>query len=146
MYGEFDEYEDVQKAHLVPALISKFHLAKETNQPEVELYGDGTPLRQFTLSDDVAKIICQMLNNFKTGKYNIACPDNLPISEIIKIVKDVVGYEGNIKYNGQANGVYRKDVDCNKISKQYPNIEFTPLKDGVKYVYNKVKEEILCGK
>ena len=146
LYGEFDEYGDVNKSHLVPALISKFHLAKETNQPHVELYGDGTPLRQFTLSDDVSKIICKVLKNFKTGKYNIACPDNLSISEIVNIVKGVVGYEGEIKYNGEANGVKRKDVDCSELLKNYSDIEFTPLETGTKYVYDKVKDSLLCGR
>lgn len=146
LYGEFDEYNDVNKSHLVPALISKFHLAKETNQTEVELYGDGTPLRQFTLSDDVAKLICQMLENFQSGKFNVACPYNLSISEIVNVVKDVVGYKGKIKYNGEANGVLRKDVDCSELLKHYPNIEFTSLENGTKCVYDKVKDKLLCGK
>ena len=145
LYGEFDEYQNIEKAHLVPTLISKFHEAKENNKPEVELYGNGKPLRQFTLTDDVSKVICKMLENFKCGRFNVACPDNLTISEIAETIKEVVGYNGKICYNGKMNGIHRKDVDCSKLLKHYSDIKFTSLKEGVKIVYDKVKDSMLCG-
>jgi GDP-L-fucose synthase len=145
LYGEFDEYQNTEKAHLVPTLISKFHEAKETNKPEIELYGNGKPLRQFTLTDDISKVICKMLNNFKCGRFNVACPDNLTISEIANTIKEVVGYDGKIYYNGKLNGMHRKDVDCSRLLKHYSDVNFTPLKEGVKLVYDKVKDSLLCG-
>jgi len=143
LYGIDDHYND-KESHLVPALIYKFHNAKINDEETVELYGDGTPLRQFTLSDDVAKVINKFLINYVPDSYNVSCPENLSVKEIVEIVKDTVGYKGNIKFNGQYNGVHRKDLDCSKLLKQH-DVDFTSLKDGVKLVYNKVKDSLLCG-
>jgi GDP-L-fucose synthase len=143
LYGIDDHYND-KGSHLVPALISKFHNAKMNNDMCVELYGDGKPLRQFTLSDDVAKVITKFVDDFSNGSYNVSCPENLSVKEIANIVKEVVGYEGDIKFNGQYNGVHRKDIDCSKLMKHH-SATFTPLKDGVKLVYENIKDSILCG-
>ena len=143
LYGIDDHYNDTE-SHLVPALIYKFHNAKINKEETVELYGDGTPLRQFTLSDDVAKVISKFVTNYIPGSYNISCPENLSVKQIAEIVKDTVGYKGSIKFNGLYNGVHRKDVNCSKLLKQY-DVNFTPLKEGVKLVYDKVKDSLLCG-
>ncbi|MBC8442701.1 MAG: NAD-dependent epimerase/dehydratase family protein [Proteobacteria bacterium] len=143
LYGIDDHYNDTG-SHLVPALIYKFHNAKINNEEVVELYGDGTPLRQFTLSDDVAKVIDKFITNYIPGSYNVSCPENLSVKQIAEIVAEVVGYKGNLKFNGKYNGVNRKDVDCSKLL-EYHDINFTSLKDGVKLVYDKVKDSVLCG-
>jgi len=143
LYGIDDHYND-KESHLVPSLISKFHNAKINDKEKVELYGDGTPLRQFTLSDDVAKVINSFLKNYTPGPYNVSCPENLTVKEIANIVREIVGYNGDIEFNGKYNGVHQKDLDCSKLLKHH-DINFTPLKEGVKIVYNEVKDLLLCG-
>ena len=143
LYGIDDHYNS-KESHLVPSLISKFHDAKINNKEKVELYGDGSPLRQFTLADDVAKVINSFLKNYTPGSYNVSCPENLSVKEIAEIVKDIIGYNGIIEFNGKYNGVHQKDLDCSKLLEQH-DIDFTSLREGVNFVYDKVKDSLLCG-
>ena len=101
---------------------------------------------EYAVSDAnyVAKVISKFATNYISGSYNVSCPENLSVKQIAEIVKDAVGYKGSIKFNGQHNGVHRKDVNCSKLLKQY-DVKFTPLKEGVNFVYDKVKDSLLCG-
>lgn len=141
LYGKYDHFLDPFNSHLVPALVAKFHFAKKSGAPSVELYGDGTPLRQFTLTDDVAKIILDMIHKDACGKFNIASPENMSVRDIASIVANVVGYNGEILYNGSLNGVHRKDIDCGRIM-QYGDYTFTGLRDGIESVYSQVKTSL----
>jgi GDP-L-fucose synthase len=135
LYGEYDDFSNENKSHLVTALIKKFHEAKIKNLDEVCLWGSGNPLRQFMYSGDAAKIILEVVERNISGEYNFAIPDNLSVLEIAKIVRDVVGYSGKITFNGKLDGVYRKDVCSNKLLDKVGKINFISLREGVEKTY-----------
>lgn len=135
LYGEYDDFLDENKSHLVTSLIKKFHEAKINNKNKIQLWGTGNPLRQFMHSEDAAKIISKVINNNITGEYNAAIPDNLTVKEIAQIVKKVINFKGEIEFNGKLDGVYRKDVTSEKLINNIGNFEFIKLKEGVERTY-----------
>ncbi len=145
LYGEFDHFENENKAHLVTALIKKFHKAKEEGKDKVTLLGTGKPLRQFMYAEDAAKIIQKVLKMGCWGEYNVATPENLSVSEIATIVAEIVGYTGDIEYNGELDGVYRKDASSDRLLGVIGEYEFTKLKDGVYKTYESFLEKQTCG-
>lgn len=144
MYGPHDCF-DVEKCHLIPALINKIYISKKSDDNSVELYGTGNPLRQITYVDDVAKIINQFIKNKYYGDFNVSIDENMSVREIAHIVADVIGFKGNINFNGRLDGQYRKDVSCKKLYKLIDKFEFTSLHKGVEKTYQWYKDNILCG-
>lgn len=136
LYGEYDNFLDENKSHLVTSLIKKFHEAKMNNLDEVCLWGSGTPLRQFMYSGDAAKIILKVLRCDINGEYNLAISDNLSVLHIAEIVKKVIGYSGRIVFNGKLDGVYRKDVCSMKLLNKIGKFRFVSLKEGVEKTYD----------
>lgn len=141
LYGEFDDFQNEQKSHLVTALIKKFHTAKINNQNVVKLLGTGNPMRQFLYSLDAAIILEKVINNQIYGEYNVSTNENLEIKKIAQTVAQVVGFSGNIEYDGNLDGVYRKDIDSEKILKTINGFKFTSLKEGVEKVYSYYKNK-----
>lgn len=135
LYGEQDNFSDENKSHLVTSLIKKFHDAKMNNRDEVVLLGTGKPLRQFMYAQDGANIILKVLNKNLTGDYNASISDNLSVLEISNIVSQVIGYKGRIKFTGESDGVYRKDICSKKILNCIGGYKFTSLVDGVEKTY-----------
>jgi len=134
LYGPYDTF-DLQKSHVIPALVLKFHKAKMEGRDSVELYGTGKPLRQLTYVDDIANQIVKMIDSEVSGDFNFANPRNYSIAEIAQAISVVIGYNGSIYYNGKLDGVYRKDVDITKISQMFHLEPFTPLEEGLDKTY-----------
>ena len=144
LYGEHDftDKNDL-KHHLITALFEKMTNAKKNNVPSVELLGDGTPLRQFMYAGDAAEIIVECIYEELEGEYNVAPNENLSVFEIAKAVKETVGYEGTMFFNGEMNGIFRKDICSEKLLKVI-NHKFISLNEGLKITYKKLLE-LECG-
>lgn len=140
LYGEFDKYGE--NSHFVAALIKKIHLAKMSNIGTVTLFGDGTPLRQFMHSDDLAKVIFDCLNYDIYTSMNVAVEENLSIREMAEIAKVAMdAHNLSIEFDiTKPNGQLRKDVSIETLKKMIP--DFTPidLEKGIRQTYNYLLE------
>jgi GDP-L-fucose synthase len=116
LYGPNDNF-DLNNSHVLPALIRKFHEAKVNNVPNVEVWGTGKPLREFLYVDDMADGCVFLMENYDGLQHvNIGTGEELSIGELAEIVKEVVGYEGNIVFNtSMPDGTPRKLCDVNKL-------------------------------
>jgi GDP-L-fucose synthase len=136
LYGEYDKYGD--NSHFIAALIKKIHIAKINNHDNMVLFGDGTPLRQFMYSDDLAFIIKYCLDNNIYDNMNVATSENLSISEMAKIALQSCGVDKmNIHYDvSKPNGQYRKDVSIELLKEKIPSFNPIKLKDGIRKTYD----------
>ena len=116
LYGPNDNF-DLHTSHVLPALIRKFHEAKENNAPYVEVWGTGTPRREFLYSDDLADACVFLMNHYEDNEIvNVGVGEDIPIKELAEKIKDVVGYEGDIQFDTtKPDGTPRKLVDVSKI-------------------------------
>jgi GDP-L-fucose synthase len=117
LYGPNDNF-DLHTSHVMPALIRKFHEAKELNTPFVEVWGTGTPKREFLYSDDLADA-CVFLMNYYEGNeiVNIGVGNDISIKELAESIKQVVGFNGEIKFDtSKPDGTPRKLVDVTKLN------------------------------
>ncbi len=116
LYGPYDNYE-LSGSHVMPAMIRKFHEAKINNAPTVELWGTGTPLREFLYSDDMADACVFLLENYSGEQHvNIGTGKEVTIKQLAELVKKTVGYEGKIIWNSNMpDGTPRKLTDVSKI-------------------------------
>ena len=140
LYGEFDKYGD--NSHFIAALIKKIHNAKINNEDKIILFGDGTPLRQFMHSDDLAYIIKYCLNNNVYDNMNVSVNENLSITEMAQIALKVCGAEYiKIEYDTtKPNGQYRKDVSVDLIKSKISSFNPIKLKEGIEQTYNYLVE------
>lgn len=117
LYGENDNF-DLHTSHVLPALIRKFHEAKENKSDFVEVWGTGTPKREFLYSDDLADACLFLMNNYDGNDIvNIGVGEDLPIGELASKLKDVVGFEGEIRFDtSKPDGTPRKLVDVSRIN------------------------------
>ncbi|MEY4739141.1 MAG: hypothetical protein RLZZ05_525, partial [Bacteroidota bacterium] len=139
LYGPNDNY-DLQNAHVLPTLIRKFHEAKQNGDPAVTVWGTGTPMREFLHADDLADACCFLMENYnQDGLVNIGTGEDVTITQLALLIKEVVGYEGDLIYDAsKPDGTPRKLMDVSKLTNlgwKY-SIE---LKDGLKQVYNDYK-------
>jgi GDP-L-fucose synthase len=135
LYGYNDNY-DLNNSHVLPALIRKFHEAKINNQPHVEIWGDGTPMREFLFVDDLAEACLFLMDNYNDSEIvNIGTGEDITIKDLAYLVKEVVGFQGNIFFNTQMpNGTPRKLLDVSKLTSlgwQYK----VSLKEGIEKTY-----------
>lgn len=116
LYGPHDNY-DLNGSHVMPAMIRKFHEAKENGAPFVELWGTGTPLREFLYVDDMADACVFLLENYSGEQHvNIGTGKEVTIKQLAETVKQCVGYEGEIKWNrDMPDGTPRKLTDVSKL-------------------------------
>ena len=140
LYGESDK-DDEKKSHFVTALIKKIYITNKNGQNFIELYGDGTPLRQFMHADDIGKIITIIIEKDITESFNFATEENITIDTIAKIALKATNSEHLlIKYNKtKPNGQMRKDLCTEKFKKIIPNYKFISLEDGIKRYYKSYK-------
>jgi GDP-L-fucose synthase len=117
LYGPNDNY-DLQHAHVLPTFIRKFHEAKINNAPEVVVWGTGTPKREFLHADDLADACVFLMKSYnEAGLINIGTGQDLSITDLALLIKDVVGYQGNIVYDEtKPDGTPRKLMDVSKLS------------------------------
>lgn len=139
MYGPNDNF-DLQNSHVLPALIRKMHTAKVTGQPHVTIWGTGTPKREFLHSDDLAAACLHLMLHFdEPGPINIGTGEDLSIAELAQMVKEVVGFEGQLEFDtSKPDGTPRKLLDVSRIHALgwKHHIE---LRDGISDVYALVK-------
>jgi len=116
LYGPNDNY-DLNKSHVLPAMIRKFHEAKEENKPFVELWGTGSPLREFLHADDLADACYFLMQNYsEPGFLNIGVGSDVTIKSLAELIQGVVGYEGDIHWNtDKPDGTPRKLMDVSKL-------------------------------
>jgi len=140
LYGEYDKYGD--NSHFIAALIKKIHNAKVNNEDKITLFGDGSPLRQFMYSDDLAYVIKYCLDNDIYDNMNVAIDENLSITEMAQIALKACGAEHiEIEYDTtKPNGQYRKDVSSEILKSKIPSFNPINLYDGVKQTYDYIIE------
>jgi GDP-L-fucose synthase len=116
LYGPNDNY-DLNNSHVLPALIRKFHTAKVTGAPSVEVWGTGSPKREFLHVDDLADACFFLLQNYDEELFvNIGTGEDLTIKELAEMIKDIVGYSGELKWNTEKpDGTPRKLMDVSRL-------------------------------
>lgn len=135
LYGPHDNY-DLSKSHVLPALLRKFHEAKEQGSPEVEVWGTGTPRREFLHVDDVADACYWLLEHYnEPGLVNIGTGTDLSIHELAELIRQIVGYKGSIRFNASyPDGTPRKLLDVSKLT-QLGWTARIGLEEGIRRVY-----------
>lgn len=135
LYGENDNF-DLQSSHVMPALIRKFHEAKLSNQSSVEVWGTGTPKREFLYSDDLADACVYLMNHYNEDEIiNIGVGEDVSIKELAETVQRVVGFEGELKFDTtKPDGTPRKLVDTTKINQLGWKAD-VKLEDGISLAY-----------
>jgi GDP-L-fucose synthase len=116
MYGPGDNF-DPQNAHVLPALIRRFHEAKVSGASSVTCWGDGTPMREFLHADDLAAACLHLLENYDGDvALNVGTGEDVTIKELTELIADVIGFEGEILWDDtKPNGTPRKLLDVSKI-------------------------------
>ncbi len=116
LYGYNDNYHP-QNSHVLPALIRKFHEAKVEGKAEVEIWGTGSPLREFLFSDDLADACFFLMQNYDEQQFiNIGVGHDISIKDLALLVKKIVGFEGELSFNtSKPDGTPRKLMDVSKL-------------------------------
>jgi GDP-L-fucose synthase len=140
LYGPNDNY-DLNNSHVLPALIRKFHEAKVNNAPSVLLWGTGTPRREFLHADDVADACLYLMQHFnEPGLVNVGVGEDLEIRELAALIKKIVGYTGEIKYDtSKPDGTPRKIMDVSKLHGLGWKASIG-LEDGIRGVYEEYRK------
>ena len=135
LYGIGDNYHP-QNSHVLPALIRKFHEAKENDAASVTVWGSGKPMREFLYADDLAEACIYLMHHYSEKQLvNIGTGEDLTIKELAELIKDVVGYSGEIVFDAsKPDGTPRKLMDVSKLNglgwKHH-----TTLEQGIKLAY-----------
>tara|TARA_B100000902_G_scaffold392929_1_gene446222 strand:+ start:71325 stop:72263 length:939 start_codon:yes stop_codon:yes gene_type:complete len=118
LYGPGDNY-DLEKSHLIPALLRKFYYAKSLNEDYVEIWGDGTPFREFLHVDDCALACIFLMENYNDSQFlNIGTGVEYSISRVAELIKSKMNFNGKLHYNKKyPNGTPRKLLDVSRIHK-----------------------------
>ncbi|WP_338552657.1 GDP-L-fucose synthase [Paenibacillus sp. KS-LC4] len=145
LYGPNDNF-DLKTSHVLPALIRKFHEAKESGQPSVEVWGSGNPKREFLHSDDLADACIYLMRHYEGNDIvNIGVGEDISIKELAELIGSIVGYEGEITFNTTvADGTPRKLVDVSKLNGLGWKSSIT-LEEGLRAVYTAYQEEALVN-
>ncbi|GAA4463696.1 GDP-L-fucose synthase [Nibrella saemangeumensis] len=116
LYGPNDNY-DLQNSHVLPALIRKFHEAKVNSQPYVEVWGTGSPRREFLHADDLADACVFLMKNYNDAPFvNIGTGEDTTIQELAEQIKETVGFEGELRWNtDKPDGTPRKLMDVSRL-------------------------------
>lgn len=116
LYGPGDNY-DLENSHVLPAMLRKFHEAKLQNQPTVEIWGTGTPRREFLHVDDLATACLHLMLHYNEASLvNVGTGEDLTILELAELVRDVTGYAGEITLNSaRPDGTPRKLLDVSRL-------------------------------
>jgi GDP-L-fucose synthase len=136
LYGYNDNYHP-QNSHVLPALIRRFHEAKEQGIPQVTIWGSGNPKREFLFADDMAEACYYLMQNYdEAGLINIGTGQDLSIKELALLVKKIIGYNGAIQFDAsKPDGTPRKLMDVSKLhSKGWKHT--IELEEGIKLAYH----------
>lgn len=145
LYGPNDNF-DLKSSHVMPALIRKFHEAKISGADEVEVWGSGTPRREFLHVDDLAQAVLLALeNNLETNLLNVGYGSDLSISELADLIRNIVGFKGKLIFDSsKPDGTPRKLLDSDKIKQLgfRPEIE---LKEGIRDTYQWFLDNVVAS-
>lgn len=135
LYGLNDNYHP-ENSHVLPALIRRFHEAKQNELPSVTLWGSGTPKREFLFADDLAKACVFLMENYNDREFiNIGSGEDLSILDLAKMVREIIGYKGQILFDTEKpDGTPRKLMDVSKLNALGWSPR-TDLKEGIKIAY-----------
>jgi GDP-L-fucose synthase len=141
LYGTNDNYHP-ENSHVLPALIRRIFLTKKNNEPNVTIWGTGTPRREFLHVDDLADACYFLLKNYnEQGLVNIGCGNDVSIKELAELIVTEVGYEGLLLFDStKPDGTPRKLMDTSKIN----NLGWSPifdLKEGIRKTILEVKDK-----
>lgn len=140
LYGTNDNF-DLESSHVLPALIRKFHNAKESNSSCVECWGDGSAMREFLYVDDLAEACYTCMQNYnESEQINVGTGEDVTIRQLTEIIADVVGYNRDISWDiSKPNGTPRKVLNVDKIK----SLGWEPkigLREGIEKTYHWYKE------
>lgn len=135
LYGPGDNF-DLETAHVLPALIRKFHEAKQTCAQSVTVWGTGSPRREFLHVDDLADAAVFLMERYGGESFvNVGCGAEVSIAGLAELVRDVVGYEGNIVYDtSRPDGTPRKLLDVSRLTALGWTASI-PLREGIRQTY-----------
>jgi GDP-L-fucose synthase len=139
LYGPNDNY-DLQNSHVLPALIRKFHEAKIRGDAGVEVWGTGSPLREFMHVDDLAAACYYLMHHYdEPGLVNIGVGEDISIRDLAFLVRDIVGFTGDIHFNtSKPDGTPRKLMDVSKLH-SFGFRHKISLEQGIRMVYEDFK-------
>ncbi len=145
LYGPNDNF-DLKTSHVMPALIRKFYEAKINKEPEVVVWGTGTPMREFMHVDDMADACVYLMENYnydETREFiNIGVGEDISIKELAELIKSITGYEGKIVYDtSKPDGTLRKLLDVTKLHSLGWKDKIS-LKDGIKRVFDEYQKNL----
>jgi GDP-L-fucose synthase len=146
LYGPNDNY-DLEKSHVLPAMIRKFHEAKLNHKDTVELWGTGSPMREFLHADDLAEACVYLMETYSEADLvNIGTGEDVTIKELARLVQKTVGFEGKIHWNtDKPDGTPRKLMDVSKLHGLGWKHKID-LADGIELVYEEFKEHYATEK
>ena len=142
LYGPNDNY-DLKSSHLVPALLRKFYTAKQNKLPSVEIWGDGSPFREFLHVDDCAKACYFLMKNYNENQFvNVGTGVEHSIKNVALIIKNKINYQGELTFNTSfPNGTPRKLMDVSKLNKLGWKHDIS-LEEGIDSVLENLSQEL----
>ncbi len=144
LYGPNDNY-DLNNSHVLPALIRKFHEAKENGDATVEIWGSGSPKREFLHVDDLAEACVFLMENYHEAELvNVGTGEDISIKDLALLIKDVVGFEGELTFNtSKPDGTPRKLMDVGKLHRHGWKHRIG-LREGIASVYKQYQQEVVA--
>ncbi len=138
LYGPHDNF-DLETSHVLPAMIRKFHEAKVAKKPSITLWGTGEPFREFMYVDDLAGACIFLMEKYDSAEIgefiNVGTGHELKIRELAQIIKEIVGFEGNVVWDSaKPDGTFKKLLDVEKINRCGWKAE-TTLETGIRKTY-----------
>ncbi len=145
LYGYNDNYHP-QNSHVLPAMIRRFHEAKENDAPIVTIWGTGIPRREFLFADDLAEACYYLMQNYnEEGLVNIGTGEDISIKDLAFMIKEIIGYEGEINFDtSKPDGTLRKLMDVSKLHNE-GWVHKVELKDGIALAYQDFLEKYLVN-
>ncbi len=141
LYGPNDNY-DLNNSHVLPALIRKFHEAKENGDATVEIWGSGSPKREFLHVDDLAEACVYLMEHYSEPELvNVGTGEDISIKDLALLIKDIVGFTGELTFNtSKPDGTPRKLMDVSKLHSHGWKHQIE-LREGISSVYEKYQQE-----
>jgi GDP-L-fucose synthase len=135
LYGPGDNF-NLETSHVLPALLRKFHEAKAGGRSQVEVWGSGSPKREFLFVDDLADACVYLMNHYDDGEIvNVGTGEDVSIRDLAQLVSEVVGYKGDIRFDAsKPDGTPRKLLDVTRLAELGWRYQ-TPLREGIEKTY-----------
>ena len=143
LYGPNDNY-DLKNSHVLPALMRKFHEAKESGSAAVEVWGTGTPKREFLHVNDMADACVFLMENYDGKKFvNVGIGEDISIADLAHLIAEIVGFNGRLDFDrSKPDGTPRKLMDVSRINRLGWTAQI-PLEEGIKGVYQDFKASLV---